>query len=138
MAKNTQPAFDKFELAAFKSAGHNKVKVFLWALALLSGRFRQGKKQLETEDGSMCCLGVLCRINKLERTHHNGLIKYDGSAFWVSPTDILGGEDNLTIDEYPDFSRKNDIEDVSFREIAFFLLRSLFPLFEPKDKRYDR
>ena len=36
-----------------------------WLEALRSGEYKQGKSQLKTNDGSYCCLGVLCDISKL-------------------------------------------------------------------------
>lgn len=138
MARLT-PNFDKFELAAFKSAGHSKIKVFLWALALLSGRYKQGIGRLENSDGTMCCVGVLCRINGLERTtSHLGYVRYDGYSAWVPPHKVLGGKYVEKDDNYPDFSEKNDQGGVTFREIGLFLLRSLFPIKSEKDARYEQ
>jgi hypothetical protein len=138
MARLT-PNFDKFELAAFKSAGHNKFKVFLWALALLSGRYRQGRNQLELPDGSFCCVGVLCNINKADRTiGTTGLVKYRGIYSWIDPSEILGGKRPYEVEDYPDFSAKNDRDLVTFREIGLFLLRSLFPIRKEKDMRYEQ
>lgn len=138
MARLT-PNFDKFELAAFKSAGHSKIKVFLWALALLSGRYKQGRGRLELKNGSMCCIGVLCRINGLKRTtSYSGAIRYDGHIAWVPPHDILGGKYLEEDANYPDFSEKNDRDRVTFREIGLFLLRSLFPIKSEKDARYEQ
>ena len=139
MARLT-PNFDKFELAAFKSAGHSKWKVFKWALALLSGRYKQGKGQLELRDGSMCCVGVLCHINNLNRTISltTGEVKYNGFGAWIDPSEILGGQHTTDIEDYPDFSRKNDLDGVTFREIGLFLLRSLFPIKTEKDARYEQ
>lgn len=34
----------------------------LWVAALRSGKYKQGKERLRTEDGGMCCLGVLCDL----------------------------------------------------------------------------
>jgi hypothetical protein len=36
-----------------------------WAKALESGRYKQGKGRLKTQDGRYCCLGVLCRVQGL-------------------------------------------------------------------------
>lgn len=137
MAKNMQPKFDKFELEAFKAAGHSRKKVLLWALALLSGRYKQGTGRLENTDGTMCCVGVLCRINGLERTvsPDTGSIKYDKWSAWVDPAKMLGGD--TYGDDYPDFSSKNDQYGATFLEIGLFLLRSLFPIRKEMDKRYD-
>ena len=33
-----------------------------WVEALRSGKYRQAKQRLHLEDGSMCCLGVLCDL----------------------------------------------------------------------------
>lgn len=137
------PNFDKFELEAFKSAGHSKWKVFKWAVALLSGRFKQGKNLLERSDGSMCCVGVLCKISGVARTvSEEGYVYYthEGhtTAIWIAPHELLGGKLVDPDDNYPEFGRKNDLYDVSFREIGLFLLRSLFPIRKEKDARYEQ
>lgn len=139
MARLT-PNFDKFELAAFKSAGHSRKKVFLWALALLSGRYKQGKHRLENTDGSMCCVGVLCRITNAERTvtDRGRRILYNGSEHWVDPSEVLGGKRQYDVEDYPDFSAKNDREGATFREIGLFLLQSLLPIRKETDKRYEQ
>lgn len=139
MARLT-PNFDKFELEAFKEAGHSKWKVFKWAVALLSGRYKQGKRRLEDDEGNMCCLGVLCRVNGATRKKHpEGGFTYNNSVVWIEPSEILGGNWNTTeLDEYPNFAYKNDIYDVTFREIGLFLLRSLFPIRKEKDMRYEQ
>lgn len=138
MARLT-PNFDKFELAAFKSAGHNKFKVFLWALALLSGRYKQGQRSLELPDGSFCCVGVLCKINGLKRTTtFSGYVRYNGRLYWIDPSEILGGKRLHEVEDYPDFSVKNDRDHATFREIGLFLLRSLFPIRKEKDMRYEQ
>lgn len=33
-----------------------------WLKALRSGKYKQGKKSLKTEEGNFCCLGVLCDL----------------------------------------------------------------------------
>lgn len=35
----------------------------LWVDALRSGKYKQGKGQLRTEEGNFCCLGVLCNLH---------------------------------------------------------------------------
>jgi hypothetical protein len=42
-----------------------------WVTALRSGEFKQGRGALE-EDGTFCCLGVLCRVTGRPTTHKNG------------------------------------------------------------------
>jgi hypothetical protein len=37
-----------------------------WLAALRSGEYKQGRKQLATEEGKFCCLGVLCEISGLK------------------------------------------------------------------------
>src|SRR4051812_646937 len=37
-----------------------------WVAALRSGKYVQGRRQLETPSGANCCLGVLCRVAKVE------------------------------------------------------------------------
>lgn len=133
------PNFDKFELEAFKAAGHSKWRVFKWAIALLSGRYKQGKHLLEATDGAMCCVGVLCKISGVpKRIDINGRVRYSGSPVWVEPHEILGGKYISADDYYPEFDRKNDVDNVKFREIGLFLLRSLFPIRKEKDARYEQ
>lgn len=43
-----------------------------WLAALRSGKYKQGKKVLRTEEGTYCCLGVLC-----------DLAAQDGVGQWV-------------------------------------------------------
>lgn len=38
-----------------------------WAASLESGRYRQGRETLKTDDGEYCCLGVLARICGVRR-----------------------------------------------------------------------
>lgn len=33
-----------------------------WVKALRSGRYRQGEAELKANDGTYCCLGVLCNV----------------------------------------------------------------------------
>jgi hypothetical protein len=37
-----------------------------WLAALRSGKFKQGKGMLRTENNEFCCLGVLCEIARVE------------------------------------------------------------------------
>lgn len=37
----------------------------LWANALRSGDYKQGRGQLRTEQNKFCCLGVLCNLHAL-------------------------------------------------------------------------
>ena len=38
----------------------------LWVKALRSGKYRQAKEILRNRSGSMCCLGVLCKIQGID------------------------------------------------------------------------
>jgi hypothetical protein len=44
----------------------NKQLKEAWIEALRSGEYEQGKQQMETKDGRLCCLAVLCRVAKVE------------------------------------------------------------------------
>jgi hypothetical protein len=44
----------------------NKQLKSAWIKALRSGEYEQGKRQMETKHGSLCCLAVLCRVAKVE------------------------------------------------------------------------
>ena len=41
----------------------NTARLRLWANALLSGKYYQGKGQLKTKSGAYCCLGVACEVS---------------------------------------------------------------------------
>ena len=41
----------------------NTKRLRLWADALLSGKYEQGRGQLKTEYGLYCCLGVACEVH---------------------------------------------------------------------------
>lgn len=41
----------------------------LWISALLSGKYKQGRGKLKTDDGKNCCLGVLCSISPWKNTY---------------------------------------------------------------------
>lgn len=43
---------------------HERIK--LWTDALRSGEYKQGTRRLQNEDGSFCCLGVLCDLFRKE------------------------------------------------------------------------
>jgi len=40
----------------------NKKQFLKWIKALRSGKYKQGKGNLQSADGSYCCLGVACRV----------------------------------------------------------------------------
>lgn len=47
-----------------------------WIAALRSGSYKQGQFSLETEEGEMCCLGVLCHVmfgNAREKQDESGV-----------------------------------------------------------------
>jgi hypothetical protein len=105
----------------------NKQIAKLWANALRSGRFKQGRGGLAKMVGdnpSYCCLGVLCELAiengvKVEKRTDDYLICYDDDctllpqsvASWAEtiPNPILLGKGA---------TRLNDILGFSFAEIA--------------------
>lgn len=71
-----------------------------WVEALRSGKYRQGKNALATEDGRYCCLGVACELAAAEGVAQKvGFGQFDGAKFelpasvieWLGLNDSCGG-----------------------------------------------
>jgi len=90
-----------------------------WVAALRSGQYRQAKGTLKTEDGLMCCLGVLCAIqgvNWRERFPLENDLKTS-----CLPDSLSAGLDN---DDMALLADKND-DGVSFEGIATYIEKTL-------------
>jgi hypothetical protein len=84
-----------------------------WIAALRSGKYRQGRHELITEKGAMCCLGVLCSV-----------MDPDNVAGWngmgVPPND-LRDEADLHSDDIYVFVEANDSYRWTFKRIADYI-----------------
>lgn len=102
-----------------------------WVRALRSGKYRQARKILRAEDGSLCCLGVLCKVAKL-RIAVDGSGVYEGAAFvgYRPIYELVGGDDGSDARE---LSMRNDGhrsyttggEPWSFEQIADYIEANL-------------
>ena len=80
-----------------------------WTTALRSGKYRQSRGMLRREDGSYCCLGVLCAVNDWSMSYH--IL----SAHGLSP-----GNQNALIDRN-DGKGKFESAPWSFEQIADYI-----------------
>lgn len=63
-----------------------------WTKALRSGIFPQGQRALQRNDGTYCCLGVLCVVAGLERIRRYDRVAFDGETTLAPPAakDFVG------------------------------------------------
>lgn len=62
-----------------------------WLRALTSGRFKQGRGQLKTENGKYCCLGVLCELHRRQHNRTNKRkLEWNGNEY-LSDSLLLPG-----------------------------------------------
>jgi len=54
-----------------------------WVGALRSGEYKQGRDYLHRDDGSMCCLGVLCEIHKKENNQKWNLSEKEHCFYYL-------------------------------------------------------
>lgn len=99
-----------------------------WVKALRSGKFKQGKGAL-CSDNKYCCLGVLCEINKrhVSKEESGGLVRYEYSQT-VLPSriksyvgvwsDVGSFRDSKAENIIPSCATMNDCDARSFTEIA--------------------
>jgi hypothetical protein len=85
----------------------------LWVKALRSGKYRQGRQELITDKGSMCCLGVLCQV-----LDPNTIAGWHGMG--VPPND-LRDEAGLHSDDIDVFVEANDSYRWTFKRIADYI-----------------
>ena len=102
-----------------------------WVAALRSGEFVQGTDNLENKDGSMCCLGVLCKVMGSERSINAQDIIMYGDKFNMADqhaVDAVGltneagdfsyeAKKKLNLD-YASLWQLNDHANLTFNEIA--------------------
>jgi hypothetical protein len=107
-----------------------------WLAALRSGKYKQGKYTLRTEDNEFCCLGVLCEVARIEGVIPNpkhAIPKYDDKVRWLYgrgsvderrygtlPSEVAAWAelwDNPLLGEYS-AADWNDSQGRSFEEIA--------------------
>lgn len=101
-----------------------------WVSALRSGKYRQGRYRLHLEDGSMCCLGVLCDVMGLEwgpvRTDNRGKCYPLAQDCWSTaglPEHILATA-GLSESNMEELAIRNDSGD-KFEEIADYIEANL-------------
>ncbi len=94
----------------------------VWANALRSGKFKQGKYKLENLDNSLCCLGVGCKvfIPKEKLKLDNGILTgaYPMVSQPESPAWLCHINHNFYILTGKLLSDLNDKKHFSFDEIA--------------------
>jgi hypothetical protein len=89
----------------------NKTIKKKWIEALESDKYRKGKGRLKSNDGSYCCLGVLCDIlDKGEWTHHYDY-KYQETNYPTYLPPKLASAIHLSINTQFELSRLNDKND---------------------------
>jgi len=100
-----------------------------WVDALRSGLFTQGNGRLENADGSLCCLGVICKVAhpKIGSLRKFTTIYTEKGSLEKKlrniPSILKGDEnDNALVEKLVDF---NDTKGKSFRQIADWIDRNL-------------
>lgn len=92
-----------------------------WLEALRSGKYKQGRKKLRSEDDEFCCLGVLCDISgqgqwKLEPSSYCYYKEeerdFHGLPLFMEEFSGIGARTE------EDLIGLNDIDELSFPEIA--------------------
>lgn len=96
-----------------------------WIKALRSGKYIQTRKVLERCDSNgmplgNCCLGVLCRVLEIPVSYSYAYVnKFDGMALELNTATLkLAG---LTVEQASALERMNDIEQLSFDDIACYI-----------------
>jgi len=117
-----------------------KTLVKKWARALKSGKFFQGMGFLETFENDEferplvknCCLGVLCRIEKISsQTDENDTVNFDENCYKL--TYKLLGQFGLSYNEQDVLIHMND-SGQSFKKIAVWIETHLMPKIRRKRK----
>lgn len=90
-----------------------------WIAALISGKFHQGRGALELEDGSNCCLGVLCRIVDPNCTPNRSEYADDEEGLSYQGKQLVG----ITEQDVRDLTNLNDLSKGrgTFHDIAMIL-----------------
>ncbi len=107
-----------------KTTENRIARVKKWLKALRSGKFKQGRGMLEN-NGYFCCLGVACKVNKLEYCGYDGILTDENkNALGLrDPSgDFLDGDALVTM---------NDLRGAGFRKIATYIEKHKDELFIP-------
>lgn len=88
----------------------------LWVEALRSGKYKQGKHCLKTDDGRYCCLGVLCEVSGQPYDSDwlgvpNDIVEWADLDTWLP--EVIDGSRGRT-----KLSHLNDASNFSFEQIA--------------------
>ena len=93
-------------------------------VALRSGRFTQGREMLETPEGNLCCLGVMCKVYQEEMEPEKSQGRLNGGCLngrkevqeWVGLTDQEGETEKAH-----SLIELNDTYDYTFKQIADYI-----------------
>lgn len=83
-----------------------------WIKALRSGRYKQGKAELHPTEDTYCCLGVLCKVARIEKSRWEGC-----GGLW----DSLNSELGVSCARESRLTKMNDSDGWSFKQIADWL-----------------
>ena len=98
-----------------------------WLEALRSGKYKQGRKKLRSEDDEFCCLGVLCDISgqgqwKLEPSSYC-YYKEEERDFYGLPSFMVNIDGARGV--WGELVTMNDIDKLSFPEIAEWIEKNI-------------
>lgn len=96
-----------------------------WLTALRSGRYKQGRMMLRSNDEKYCCLGVLCDIlgAKWEASNLDTCYYIDG-GYSAMPNVELGMQAGLDFTDIQELASRND-SGQSFHMIADWIEENL-------------
>jgi hypothetical protein len=93
-----------------------------WVTALRSGEYKQGTEKLLNQDGSRCCLGVLCAAASVP----DAVLGNAGTLGAIGQLSLLGDSTSVdTADLQTKLWRMNDVYDESFAKIADYIEANL-------------
>lgn len=95
----------------------------LWVKALRSGRYKQCRKTLATEDGRNCCLAVLCRVMRAKKVKVFGDTQFqwgDDTSNGALPN-ALREELGISPSEQSRYIDMNDPKGFTFDQIADYV-----------------
>jgi hypothetical protein len=94
-----------------------------WVAALRSDKYTQGREKLRTDDGSYCCLGVLCEVLDVPRrdTFERWEYVFEGQATSLQLTAALRQHAGLSSAFEYDLISMNDDQRKTFDEIADYI-----------------
>jgi hypothetical protein len=112
-----------------------------WIAALRSGKYKQGSCALRSADDEYCCLGVACdvyqqEVGGLDVALNGTTYSYNNMSGYLPQAvqDWLGllRYDGLPLGDYDSLSTLNDVEELSFSEIADLLEKDEYGYFAKK------